>query len=138
MAAAASISAPRPCALALRPQGRVAGTGVVVPLQVTGPIRSPAVKVNAVGTFEENAVTVAGGIIGTATPLGLLSGLVGGNKLPGGADGSIVPRRAGGGARRGGARRVRPAAKCRRPTAEEEKSGRRPAPTVIPINPRSF
>ena len=48
-------------ALRLRPQGRVAGTVIVVPLQVTGPIRSPAVKVNAVGTAEANAVTVPAG-----------------------------------------------------------------------------
>ena len=76
-------------AMALRPQGRVAGTGLVVPLQVTGPIREPDVKVNAVGTFEANAGTVAGGVIGGATPLGLLGGLVGGGKLLGG--GAAVP-----------------------------------------------
>jgi len=70
--------------LALRPQGRVAGTGLVVPMQVSGPIRDPAVKVNAVGTFEANAGTVAGGVIGTATPLGLLGGVLGANKLLGG------------------------------------------------------
>ena len=71
-------------ALMLRPQGRLAGTGLVVPMQVTGPIHDPAVKVNAIGTFAANAGTVAGGVIGSATPLGLLGGLVGGNKLLGG------------------------------------------------------
>jgi uncharacterized protein involved in outer membrane biogenesis len=75
--------------LALRPQGRVAGTGLVVPMQVTGPIRDPQAKVNAIGTFESNAGSVAGGVIGTATPLGLLGGVVGANKLLGG--GSSVP-----------------------------------------------
>ncbi|HUN39083.1 MAG TPA: AsmA family protein [Acetobacteraceae bacterium] len=71
--------------LVLRPQGRVAGTGLVVPMQVTGPIRDPAVKVNAIGTFEANAGTVAGGVIGSATPLGLLGGVLGGDKLLGGS-----------------------------------------------------
>jgi len=71
--------------LALRPEGRVAGTGLVVPLEVTGPILAPATKVNAVGTFEANAGTVAGGVLGSATPLGLLGGVVGANKLLGGA-----------------------------------------------------
>ena len=75
--------------LALRPQGRVAGTGLVVPMQVTGPIRDPETKVNAIGTFESNAGAVAGGVIGGATPLGLLGGVVGANKLLGG--GASVP-----------------------------------------------
>jgi len=68
-------------ALRLRPQGRLAGTIIVVPLQVTGPIRTPGVKVNALGAAASNAGTVAGAVIGTATPLGLLSGMLGGGKL---------------------------------------------------------
>ena len=77
--------------LALRPQGRVAGTGLVVPLQVTGPIRAPQTKVNALGTFEANAGTMAGGVIGSATPLGLLGGVVGGDKLLGGSSEPSCP-----------------------------------------------
>jgi uncharacterized protein involved in outer membrane biogenesis len=68
-------------ALNLRPQGRVAGTVIVVPLQVTGPVRSPAVKVNAIGAAESNVGTVAGAVVGGATPLGLLGGMLGGGKL---------------------------------------------------------
>ncbi|HVC60237.1 MAG TPA: AsmA family protein [Acetobacteraceae bacterium] len=74
-------------ALQLRPQGRIAGTGIVVPLRVTGPVRSPNVAVNALGTAESNAGTVAGAVLGSATPLGLLGGLVGADKLLGGGSG---------------------------------------------------
>jgi AsmA protein len=63
-------------ALHLRPQGRVAGTGIVVPLSVTGPIRAPRVSTDAVGTAAANAGTIAGAVIGDATPLGLLGGLL--------------------------------------------------------------
>lgn len=70
--------------LNLRPQGRVAGTGIVVPMRVTGPIESPNVTVNAIGTAESNVGTVAGAVIGSATPLGLLGGALGGDKLLGG------------------------------------------------------
>lgn len=69
--------------LHLRPQGRLAGTSVVVPLRVTGPIRSPAVALDAIGTAESNAGTVAGVVIGGATPFGLLGGALGGGKLLG-------------------------------------------------------
>jgi AsmA protein len=68
-------------ALQLRPQGRLANTVIVVPLRVTGPIRSPEVVVNAIGAAESNAGTVAGAVIGGATPLGLLGGMLGGGKL---------------------------------------------------------
>ncbi len=61
-------------ALQLRPQGRLGGTVIVVPMQVTGPIRAPGVRVNAFGAAGANAGTLAGG----ATPLGLLGGLLGG------------------------------------------------------------
>jgi AsmA protein len=69
-------------ALQVRPQGRLAGTTIiVVPLRVTGPIRSPDVMVNAIGAAESNAGTVAGAVISNATPLGLLGGMLGGGKL---------------------------------------------------------
>jgi uncharacterized protein involved in outer membrane biogenesis len=73
--------------LTLRPQGRVAGTGLVVPLRVTGPMRSPNVAVNAAGAITSNAGTIAGAALSSATPLGLAGGLLLGNKLTGGASG---------------------------------------------------
>ena len=71
-------------AMALRPQARVAGTGVVIPVAVSGPIRDPAVKVNDLGAAEANAGTVAGAVLGNATPLGIVGGLLGADKLVGG------------------------------------------------------
>jgi AsmA protein len=68
-------------ALRLRPQGRIAGTALVVPLQVSGPIRTPAVKVNALGAAKADVGSVAGAVVGTATPLGLIGGMLGGGKL---------------------------------------------------------
>jgi uncharacterized protein involved in outer membrane biogenesis len=75
-------------AMALQPRARVAGTNVVIPVNVTGPIRNPAVSVNRVGTAESNAGTVAGAVIGNATPLGIVGGLLG-DKLLGGATADI-------------------------------------------------
>ncbi len=71
-------------AMQLRPQGRVAGTGVVIPLSITGPIRNPAVKVNELAAAESNAGAVAGAVIGNATPLGIVGGLLGADKFLGG------------------------------------------------------
>jgi uncharacterized protein involved in outer membrane biogenesis len=68
-------------AMALRPQARVGGTGLVIPVAVSGPIRDPVVKVNDLGAAEANAGTVAGVVIGDATPLGLVGGLLGADKL---------------------------------------------------------
>ena len=82
-------------ALRLRPQGRLAGTVIVVPLQVTGPVRSPDVKVNAIGAAESNAGTVAGAVVGSVTPLGLLGGLLGGGKLLDGGSDGVMRRPAG-------------------------------------------
>ncbi len=78
-------------ALTLHPQARVAGTGVVIPLNVTGPIRSPAVNVNRVGAAESNAGAVAGAVVGSATPLGIVGGLLGSDKLAGGGSTDICP-----------------------------------------------
>jgi uncharacterized protein involved in outer membrane biogenesis len=58
--------------MTLQPQGRVGGTGLVVPVRVTGPIRSPKEDVNALGAVESNARAVAGGVLGKGTPLGAL------------------------------------------------------------------
>ncbi len=76
-------------ALALRPQARVAGAGVVVPIAVSGPIRDPSVKVNDIGAAEANAGTVAKAFVGNATPLGIVGGLLGGDKLLGGGSTDI-------------------------------------------------
>ena len=71
--------------LTLRPQGRVGGTGVVVPLRMTGPIRSPEVRVNAIGAAASNAGAVAGAVLGDATPLGAIGGALLGGKATGAA-----------------------------------------------------
>ncbi len=63
--------------LTLAPQARIAGTGVVFPVALEGPIRDPTVKVNEIGAAERNAGAVAGAVIGDATPLGIVGGLLG-------------------------------------------------------------
>ncbi|HEY1410999.1 MAG TPA: hypothetical protein VGF36_02600, partial [Rhodopila sp.] len=78
-------------AMTLRPQARIAGTGVVIPLTVSGPIRDPAVKMNELHTAEANAGTVAGAVIGGATGLGIVGGLLGADKLLGGGSGDVCP-----------------------------------------------
>nr|WP_294507478.1 AsmA family protein [uncultured Rhodopila sp.] len=72
-------------ALELRPQARLGGTAVVIPVSVTGPIRNPRAGINRLGAAESNAGTVASAVLGGATPLGALGGLIGGNKLTGGS-----------------------------------------------------
>jgi uncharacterized protein involved in outer membrane biogenesis len=67
--------------LRLRPQGRVAGTGFVVPLRVTGGFRTPAVASDPAGTVAANAGTIAGAVITGTTPLGAIAGALGGQKL---------------------------------------------------------
>ena len=78
-------------AMHLLPHARVAGTGVVIPMNVTGSIRNPAVKVNQLGAAESNAGAVAGAVIGNATPLGIVGGLLGADKLLGGGTTDICP-----------------------------------------------
>jgi uncharacterized membrane protein len=70
--------------MALLPQARVAGTGLVIPINVSGPIRNPAVSVNRLSAAESNAGAVAGAVIGNATPLGIVGGLLGADKVFGG------------------------------------------------------
>jgi AsmA protein len=67
--------------LLLRPQGRVGGTGFRVPVRVAGPLRAPRVDVDATGSAEANAGALAGIIIGTATPLGAVGGLLGADRV---------------------------------------------------------
>jgi AsmA protein len=78
-------------AMALRPRARVAGTGLVIPVAVSGPIRDPVVKVNDLGAAEANAGTVAGAVIGGVTGLGIVGGLLGGDKLFSGGASDICP-----------------------------------------------
>jgi len=72
--------------LQLKPHAKLAGTILVVPMHVTGPIGAPATKIERLDAAEDNAGTVAGAIIGDATPLGLLGGMIGADKLLGGGD----------------------------------------------------
>jgi len=74
---------PETLAMALRPQAKVAGTGLVIPVAVSGPIRDPVVKVNDLGAAEANAGTVAGAVIGGA--------LLGADKLLGGGTTDVCP-----------------------------------------------
>ena len=80
--------------LTMAPQARIAGTPVVFPVGLEGPIRDPTVKVNEIGAAERNAGAVAGAVIGDATPLGIVGGLLGADKLLGGPD-RHLPRRPG-------------------------------------------
>jgi uncharacterized protein involved in outer membrane biogenesis len=73
--------------LRLRPQARVIATAVVVPLRVSGPFRSPTAVPDPAAAIAENAGTVAGTVLGSSNPLGLLAGALGGkNLLSGGTD----------------------------------------------------
>jgi AsmA protein len=76
---------PETLAMELRPQARVAGTSVVIPLRVTGAIRNPQVSVDRLGAAESNAGSVAGAVVGSGTPLGIIGGLLGSDKLLGGS-----------------------------------------------------
>jgi AsmA protein len=78
-------------AMDLRPQARIGGTSVVIPVSVAGPIRTPRVGMNKIGAAESNAGTVASAVLGGATPLGALGGLIGGNKLMTAGSGDVCP-----------------------------------------------
>jgi AsmA protein len=77
-------------ALLLKPRLRLAGTNLVVPVRLTGAIAHPDTRVDTAATAEDNAGSVAGAIVGNATPLGLLGGMLGAGKLLGG-DTDICP-----------------------------------------------
>jgi AsmA protein len=73
--------------LNIRPQGRVGGNGIVVPLRVTGSMRAPSAVADPAAAVAANAgavAGVAGGLLGSTTPLGALAGALGGQKLGGG------------------------------------------------------
>jgi AsmA protein len=78
-------------ALALRPQAKLARTDVVIPVAVSGPIRDPSIKVNDLAAAEANAGTVAGVVVGNATPLGIVGGLLGADKLLSGGTPDMCP-----------------------------------------------
>ncbi len=73
--------------LRVRPQGRVAGTEIVVPLRISGPWRSPATAPDAAAAVTSNAGSVAGAVLGQTTPLGAIAGALGGKQLLGRAEG---------------------------------------------------
>lgn len=107
--------------LTLEPQARIAGTGLVIPLNVTGPIRAPAVSVNKIGTAESNVGSVAGAVVGNATPLGIVGGLLGGDKLLSGGSSDICgPALA---AARGQAVPEQPAASAAKPAVKPAAPG---------------
>jgi len=70
--------------MTLQPQGRLGGTGIAVPVRVTGPIRSPKEEVNALDAVESNARAVAGGVLGKGTSLGALGRALLGDKASAG------------------------------------------------------
>lgn len=65
----------------VRPQATVVATSVVVPMRVTGPMRAPSVVPDPGATVIDNAGSVAGAVITKTTPLGLLAGALGGDKV---------------------------------------------------------
>ena len=71
--------------LRVRPQAQVGTTGFVVPLRVSGSLRTPLVSSDPNAAIAANAGTVAGAVIGGTTPLGIIAGLMGGRKLLGGS-----------------------------------------------------
>jgi uncharacterized protein involved in outer membrane biogenesis len=84
--------------LRVRPQTKVVGTGIVVPLKITGSFRSPSTTPDAAGAVTQNAGTVAGTVLGSTTPLGAIAGALGGKQLLGGVEVDCGPARGGSGA----------------------------------------
>ena len=71
--------------LHVRPQGRVGGTGFVMPLRVAGSFRAPSAAPDPTAAVAANAGTVAGAVLNHTTPFGALAGAMGGQKLLGGS-----------------------------------------------------
>ncbi len=72
--------------LRVRPETRIAGTGLVVPMRITGPFRSPSSAPDPTATVTQNAGTVAGAVLGNTTPMGLIAGALGVKQLQGGSE----------------------------------------------------
>jgi len=77
--------------LRLRPQGRVGGTGFVVPLRVVGPIRAPSVAVDPNSVAQANVGTIIGAVLSKNPQLGDLARLLPGG-VPGGIPGAAMPQ----------------------------------------------
>ena len=71
--------------LRVRPQARVAGTGLVVPLRVTGTFRSPSAAPDPAAAVAPMRAPWRASRSG-ATPLGMVAGALGGQKLLGGGE----------------------------------------------------
>ena len=121
--------------LRVRPQARVAGTGLVVPMRISGPFRSPAAAPDAAAAITENAGTVAGAVLGNTTPLGLAAGALGAKQLLGGAAVDCGAALAGAAARRAPRRRP-PRRAARTATAAKASERRRHAEAVVPLRGR--
>jgi len=72
--------------LTLRPQLRLAGNNVVLPLKVSGPIRAPGVAADQRGAAEANVGAVAGALAQGTKPRDILGGLLADQVTGGGAD----------------------------------------------------
>ena len=77
--------------LRLRPQARLAGVGIVIPIRISGPFRSPSTVSDPAAAIGQNAGTVAGAVLSGATPLGALAGALGGKQLLGGSEATCGP-----------------------------------------------
>jgi len=71
--------------LHLRPQVKVVATPVVVPLRVTGSLRSPSTRSDVAGAVAGTVGSAAGTALGL--PLGIVSGVLSGGKSFGGSEG---------------------------------------------------
>jgi AsmA protein len=69
--------------LTLRPEARIGRNVIVVPVRLTGPMRKPAARVNEIKSLEANAGTIAGALLGSATPLGAIGGLLASGRVDG-------------------------------------------------------
>ena len=70
--------------LHIRPQARIGGTPIVVPLRISGSLRSPITSSDTAATVTQNAGTVAGALLGRTNPLGAIAGALEGQQLLGG------------------------------------------------------
>jgi hypothetical protein len=78
-------------ALQLLPQAKIGGNDLVIPVDVSGPIRNPRVNVNQVGATERNAGAVAGLLLKNNPQLGALGGLLGTDKGDSASKGDLCP-----------------------------------------------
>jgi AsmA protein len=60
----------------LRPEARIGGANLVVPVHMTGAMRNPATKVDRISSAEANIGSIAGALMGRRNPLGTLGGIL--------------------------------------------------------------